>query len=279
MTRAVVPAGGRGSPELPVPPVPPQVSEGAVLLVQPGGSLHFPAVEHLRGAVCSRALAGTVLPACPGDTAVTACITSGVAGECCPAPRTAGASGDSTTVPPLPAPAPALRAVTPGLVISGLVRDVTLCSSSSISTTLRHPGLLPRQQHRLHGGAGAGRAAAGAAQTRPLAGLLWPQGVCVQPPARGGCARWARPPCPPRARCWPLPWWHHHHPKHLHLTAGVAGGSALEGWKCPALPQPSFLCPQDPVLQVLLSADLEGFQHFPSWEEAGEALGCSPRTG
>uniref|UniRef100_A0A8C9NB77 Solute carrier family 26 member 11 n=1 Tax=Serinus canaria TaxID=9135 RepID=A0A8C9NB77_SERCA len=36
---------------------------------------------------------------------------------------------------------------------------------------------------------------------------------------------------------------------------------------------------QDPVLQVLLSADLEGFQHFPSWEEAGEALGCSPRMG
>uniref|UniRef100_A0A8C6N695 Sodium-independent sulfate anion transporter n=1 Tax=Melopsittacus undulatus TaxID=13146 RepID=A0A8C6N695_MELUD len=39
---------------------------------------------------------------------------------------------------------------------------------------------------------------------------------------------------------------------------------------------------QDPVLQVLLSADLEGFQHFPSWEEAGEALGCpwcSPGVG
>lgn len=25
---------------------------------------------------------------------------------------------------------------------------------------------------------------------------------------------------------------------------------------------------KDPVLQVLLSADLEGFRHFPSWEEA-----------
>lgn len=46
-----------------------------MLLVQPGSSLHFPAVEHLRDSVCSRALAGTVLPACPGDTAVTACIT------------------------------------------------------------------------------------------------------------------------------------------------------------------------------------------------------------
>lgn len=47
-------------------------------------------------------------------------------------------------------------------------------------------------------------------------------------------------------------------------------------------PQPRFLCPQDPVLQVLLSADLEGFQHFPSREEAGEAVGCpgsSPRAG
>ncbi|NXL20420.1 S2611 protein, partial [Setophaga kirtlandii] len=37
------------------PPI--KVSEGAVLLVQPGGSLHFPAVEHLRASVCSRALA------------------------------------------------------------------------------------------------------------------------------------------------------------------------------------------------------------------------------
>ncbi|RLV92073.1 hypothetical protein DV515_00013950 [Chloebia gouldiae] len=33
------------------------VSEGSVLLVQPGSSLHFPAVEHLRDSVCSRALA------------------------------------------------------------------------------------------------------------------------------------------------------------------------------------------------------------------------------
>ncbi|XP_030817863.1 sodium-independent sulfate anion transporter isoform X8 [Camarhynchus parvulus] len=37
------------------PPI--KVSEGAVLLVQPGSSLHFPAVEHLRASVCSRALA------------------------------------------------------------------------------------------------------------------------------------------------------------------------------------------------------------------------------
>ncbi|NWY71973.1 S2611 protein, partial [Erithacus rubecula] len=37
------------------PPI--KVSEGAVLLVQPGSSLHFPAVEHLRDCVCSRALA------------------------------------------------------------------------------------------------------------------------------------------------------------------------------------------------------------------------------
>ncbi|XP_030920521.1 sodium-independent sulfate anion transporter, partial [Geospiza fortis] len=39
------------------PPV--KVSEGAVLLVQPGSSLHFPAVEHLRASVCSRALAAS----------------------------------------------------------------------------------------------------------------------------------------------------------------------------------------------------------------------------
>lgn len=127
--------------------LPPQVSEGDVLLVQLGSSLHFPAMEHLRDSVCSRALAGTVLPACPGDPAVTAWITSGVGGKCCPDPRTASASGDSVAVPPLPAPALALRALTPTLVISGLVRDMTLCSSSSISTTLCHPGLLPRQQH------------------------------------------------------------------------------------------------------------------------------------
>ncbi|NWY91921.1 S2611 protein, partial [Loxia curvirostra] len=39
------------------PPI--RVSEGAVLLVQPGSSLHFPAVEHLRDSVCSRALAAS----------------------------------------------------------------------------------------------------------------------------------------------------------------------------------------------------------------------------
>ncbi|NWT74109.1 S2611 protein, partial [Prunella himalayana] len=33
----------------------------------------------------------------------------------------------------------------------------------------------------------------------------------------------------------------------------------------------AFCALQEPVLQVLLSAELEGFQHFPSWEEAGEA--------
>ncbi|NWI69360.1 S2611 protein, partial [Todus mexicanus] len=35
----------------------------------------------------------------------------------------------------------------------------------------------------------------------------------------------------------------------------------------------AFCSLQEPVLRVLLSADLEGFQHFPSREEAGEALG------
>uniref|UniRef100_A0A8C3ESE0 Solute carrier family 26 member 11 n=1 Tax=Corvus moneduloides TaxID=1196302 RepID=A0A8C3ESE0_CORMO len=39
------------------PPI--KVSEGAVLLVQLGSSLHFPAVEHLRDSVCSRALAAS----------------------------------------------------------------------------------------------------------------------------------------------------------------------------------------------------------------------------
>ncbi|NWX28625.1 S2611 protein, partial [Notiomystis cincta] len=39
------------------PPI--KVSEGAVLLVQPGSSLHFPAVEHLRHSVSSRALAAS----------------------------------------------------------------------------------------------------------------------------------------------------------------------------------------------------------------------------
>ncbi|NXC59959.1 S2611 protein, partial [Aleadryas rufinucha] len=39
------------------PPI--KVSEGAVLLVQPGSCLHFPAVEHLRDSVCSRALAAS----------------------------------------------------------------------------------------------------------------------------------------------------------------------------------------------------------------------------
>ncbi|XP_032932712.1 sodium-independent sulfate anion transporter isoform X2 [Catharus ustulatus] len=42
------------------PPI--KVSEGAVLLVQPGSSLHFPAVEHLRDCVCSRALAAASPP-------------------------------------------------------------------------------------------------------------------------------------------------------------------------------------------------------------------------
>ncbi|XP_075296767.1 sodium-independent sulfate anion transporter isoform X1 [Opisthocomus hoazin] len=42
------------------PPI--KVSEGDVLLVQPGSSLHFPAVECLRDAVCSRALAAASPP-------------------------------------------------------------------------------------------------------------------------------------------------------------------------------------------------------------------------
>ncbi|XP_050764601.1 sodium-independent sulfate anion transporter [Gymnogyps californianus] len=42
------------------PPI--KVSEGDVLLVQPGSSLHFPAIECLQDAVCSRALAGASPP-------------------------------------------------------------------------------------------------------------------------------------------------------------------------------------------------------------------------
>lgn len=44
-------------------------------------------------------------------------------------------------------------------------------------------------------------------------------------------------------------------------------------------PQLQFLCPQDQVLRALLAADLEGFRHFPSWEEAGEASGCPAAAG
>lgn len=115
-----------------------------MLLVQPGSSLHFPAVEHLRDCVCSRALAGTGLLACPGDTAVTTCITSvRVASAAYPQAVRVHAVPAQLSHPCQPL---ALRAVSPGLVISGLVRDMTLCSSSSISTTLCGPGLLPRQQ-------------------------------------------------------------------------------------------------------------------------------------
>ncbi|XP_053939269.1 sodium-independent sulfate anion transporter isoform X7 [Cuculus canorus] len=39
----------------------------------------------------------------------------------------------------------------------------------------------------------------------------------------------------------------------------------------------AFCCLQDPVLQVLLSADLEGFQHFPSWEETERCGAVEPR--
>ncbi|XP_014742923.1 PREDICTED: sodium-independent sulfate anion transporter [Sturnus vulgaris] len=113
------------------------VSEGAVLLVQPGSSLHFPAVEHLRDCVCSRAL-----PASPPRSVILDC-----------------------------------------------------CHVSSIDYTavLGLAELL--QELRRHG-----------------------------------------------------------------LSLAFCGL-------------------KDPVLRVLLSADLEGFQHFPSREEAGEALGCSARTG
>ncbi|KAL2297853.1 hypothetical protein Nmel_016418 [Mimus melanotis] len=117
------------------PPI--KVSEGAVLLVQPGSSLHFPAVEHLRDCVCSRAL-----PASPPRSVVL---------DCCHV-----SSIDYTAV----------------LVLAELQQEL----------------------HR-HG------------QSLAFCGL------------------------------------------------------------------------KDPALQVLLSAGLEGFQHFPSWEEAGEALGCCPRTG
>ncbi|XP_040386512.1 sodium-independent sulfate anion transporter isoform X5 [Cygnus olor] len=58
-------------------------------------------------------------------------------------------------------------------------------SVSSTLTMLHHPGLPPHQQHRLHGGGGAGRAAAGAAQARHLAGLLQSAGPGSPSPA--GC--------------------------------------------------------------------------------------------
>ncbi|XP_050570278.1 sodium-independent sulfate anion transporter isoform X2 [Cygnus atratus] len=57
--------------------------------------------------------------------------------------------------------------------------------SVSTLTVLHHPGLPPHQQHRLHGGGGAGRAAAGAAQARHLAGLLQSAGPGSPSPA--GC--------------------------------------------------------------------------------------------
>ncbi|XP_054702641.1 sodium-independent sulfate anion transporter isoform X3 [Grus americana] len=41
----------------------------------------------------------------------------------------------------------------------------------------------------------------------------------------------------------------------------------------------AFCSLQDPVLQVLLSADLEGFQHFPSREEAERCRGAEPGGG
>ncbi|KAM6050480.1 sodium-independent sulfate anion transporter isoform 1-T1 [Chlamydotis macqueenii] len=41
----------------------------------------------------------------------------------------------------------------------------------------------------------------------------------------------------------------------------------------------AFCSLQDPVLQVLLSADLEGFQHFPSREEAERCGGAEPGVG
>ncbi|KAK0676630.1 S2611 protein, partial [Pygoscelis papua] len=41
----------------------------------------------------------------------------------------------------------------------------------------------------------------------------------------------------------------------------------------------AFCSLQDPVLQVLLSADLEGFQHFPSREEAERCGGADPGGG
>ncbi|XP_064584681.1 sodium-independent sulfate anion transporter isoform X2 [Zonotrichia leucophrys gambelii] len=114
------------------PPI--KVSEGAVLLVQPGSSLHFPAVEHLRNSVCSRALAAS--PARP------------------------------------------------------VLLDCSHVSSIDYTAVLGLAELL-QELHR-HG--------------LPLA----------------------------------------------------------------------FCALQEPVLQVLLSADLEGFQHFPSREEAGEALAALP---
>lgn len=46
-------------PGLTAPPPLCQVSEWPVLVVQPAGGLHFPAVEALREAVTSRALGGT----------------------------------------------------------------------------------------------------------------------------------------------------------------------------------------------------------------------------
>lgn len=220
-----------------------QVSEGDVLLVQPRSSLHFPAIECLRDTVCSRVLAGTVLPglpACPGELAVTQCPTGSLlVGVASAAQRCRLRVQAVTAQPPCgwDQPLPLSRGCpTPSSHGSGSEGSVLGAGhfyallSSSISTTLRHPGLLPHQQHRLHGGGGAGRAAAGAAQARALSGLLQPASTWdaaaagpVPGPAASPCAthqlsspgeglpRWAQPSCLPHTAAWarmllPLLW-------------------------------------------------------------------------
>uniref|UniRef100_A0A8C5NL94 Solute carrier family 26 member 11 n=1 Tax=Junco hyemalis TaxID=40217 RepID=A0A8C5NL94_JUNHY len=89
--------------------------------------------------------------------------------------RAAGAAGEQPALPSCGAPEEL---------------GVQPCSGS-IPGSPCAAGLQPRQQHRLHSSAGAGRAAAGAAQARPLAGLLCPAG--------------ARSPSPPVCRLRRIP--------------------------------------------------------------------------
>ncbi|KAI6075793.1 Sodium-independent sulfate anion transporter [Aix galericulata] len=158
-----------------------QVSGQGTLLVQPGGSLHFPAIEHLRDVICSRALSA-------------------------PSPRS-------------------------------IILDCHRISSIDYTVVVGLAELL--QELRKHG-------ISLAFCSLQLRDAGWGQRLQL-------------------LRRHTLPW-----------AARRAPSPRQRGTRWLQAPQLQFLCPQDQVLRALLAADLEGFRHFPSWEEAERCGGAEP---
>ncbi|XP_051491115.1 sodium-independent sulfate anion transporter isoform X6 [Apus apus] len=105
---------------------------------------------------------------------------------------------------------------------------------------------------------------------QPGSSLHFPAVECLRDAI---CSRALAAPSPPRSIILDC-----HHISSIDYTAVVGLAELLQELHNHSLSL-AFCSVQDTVLQVLLSADLEGFQHFPSLEEAERAAGAESEGG